>query len=147
MTGMTPQALLAFLGKNGVQAALELQQEREDMLREREESRQLRPASRAALKDAAGLGRTIEGRKTFQTILTSHAYDMDGGLSTVPDYRRVQIIGVHPAVFSAARQRAKSVQPALHPAAGLDLEAYWHRPRARRSDATPPDLIKLMRQF
>lgn len=62
----------------------------------------------------------------------------------MPDCRRAEILGVHPAVFNAARQRAKSLQPALHPTAALDLGAYYHHPRARRSDATPPELIKLM---
>ena len=65
----------------------------------------------------------------------------------MPDYRRAQILDVHPAVFNAARQRAKSLQPDLHPATALDVGAYWHRPRARRSDATPPELIKLVQQF
>ena len=105
-----------FLAASGVPAALELQQERE-------ETRQLQAAYRAALKDAAVFGRTNEGRQTHQTILTAHAYDVDEGPSTVPDYRKAQILGVHPAVFSAARQRAKSLQPALHPAAALDVGA------------------------
>lgn len=126
---MSKDALLKCLEEEGVPAAQELR-------REREETRQLQAASRAALKDAAVFGRTNEGRQTFQTILTSHAYDVDEGSSTVPDYRRAEILDVHPAVFNAARQGARSLQPALHPAAALDLGAYYHRPRARRSDAS-----------
>ena len=137
---MTKEALLTYLDEEGVPAA-------QDLLREQEESRQLQAASRAALKDAAVFGRTNKGRQTFQTILTAHAYDVPEGPSTVPDYRRAQILNVHPAVFNTARQRAKSLQPDLHPATALNVGAYWHRPRARRSDATPPELIKLMQQF
>ena len=130
MRNMTKEALLTYLDEEGVPAA-------QDLLREQEESRQLQAASRAALKDAAVFGRTNKGRQTFQTILTAHAYDVPEGPSTVPDYRRAQILDVHPAVFNAARQRAKSLQPDLHPATALDVGAYWHRPRARRTCERP----------
>ena len=137
---MTKEQLLAHLNEQGVPAARELQQERE-------ESRQMQAASRAALKDSARFARTTEGRKTWQTILTAHAYDGDGGAPTLPDYRKAEILGVHPSQFSAARQRARTLQPSLPPAAALDQNAYWYQPRARRSDATPPELVQLMKEF
>lgn len=138
MKGMTSQALLAFLGENGVPVAQELQQEREDLLREQreqEEARQFQAASRAALKDAAVFGRTNEGRQIFQTILTAHAYDVGKGPSTLPGYRKAEILGVHLAIFWAARQREKSPQPALQPcssAEGWSVLASRPTPEERR---------------
>lgn len=107
----------------------------------------MQAASREALKESARFARTTEGRKTWQTILTAHAYGVGGGTSTVPDYRRAEILGVQPSRFSAARQRARTLQPILPPAAALDQNAYWHQPRARRSDATPPELVQLMKEY
>lgn len=140
MQAMTKEGLLEYLNRKGVPAARELQQQQE-------ESQQMQAASRAALKDAARFARTTEGRKSWQTLLTAHAYDGGGGASTVPDFRKAEILGVHPSQFSAARQRARSLQPTLPPAAALDQNAYWYQPRARRSDATPPVLVQLMKEF
>ena len=72
MKAMTKEQLLAHLNEQGVPAARELQ-------RERKESRQMQAASRAALKHSARFARTTEGRKTWQTILTAHAYDRGRG--------------------------------------------------------------------
>lgn len=59
----------------------------------------------------------------------------------MPGYRKAEMLGVDPAEFSRARQRAKSLQPRLHPAAALEAGAYWYRSRRKRSDATPPELV------
>ena len=121
MKAMTKEQLLAHLNEQGVPAARELQ-------RERKESRQMQAASRAALKHSARFAPTTEGRKTWQTILTAHAYDGDGGPPTVPDYRKAEILGVHPSQFSAARQRARTLEPSLPRAAALDQNACWYQP-------------------
>lgn len=140
MKSMTSAALLQHLADNGVAAAEELQQERE-------EARQFQAASRAALKDAAVVGRTNEGRQTYQTLFTAHAYDADEGPSTLTNYRKAEILGVDPAELSRARQRVKSLQPALHPAEARKVGVYWYRDRRPRSDATPPALVELMKEF
>ena len=120
MKPMTKEQLLACLAEEGVPVARELQQEREG-------SQHMQAASRAALKDSARFARTTEGRKTWQTLLSAHACDGGGGASTVPDFRKAEILGVHPSQFSAAWQRARSLQPTLSPAAALDQNAYWYQ--------------------
>lgn len=118
MKSMTAENMLAYLSEQGVEAAAELQQQQR-------EARELQAASRAALKDAGMFARTNEGRRTWQTILTAAAYDVDEGPSTVPDYRKAEILGVTPAVYSAAKQRARSLQPALPPAEAIDNSVCW----------------------
>ena len=140
MKAMTKEQLLARLAEEGVPDARELQQEREEL-------QHMQAVSRAALKDSARFARTTEGRKTWQTLLPAHAYDGGGGASTVPDFRKAEILGVHPSQFSAARLRARSLQPTLPAAAALDQNAYWYQPRSRRSDVTPPELVQLMKEF
>eukprot|EP00903_Cladosiphon_okamuranus_P008202 g7897.t1 len=143
MKSMTSEALLACLSQEGIPAAQELQ----ELQLQLEDARQFQAASRAALKDAAVFGRTNQGRQTYQTILTACAYDGDEGTQALPGYRKAEILGVDPAEFSRARQRVKSLQPHLPPAAALEAGAYWYRSRRKRSDATPPELVELMKDF
>ena len=140
IASMTSKDLLQHLADNGAPAAQELQQELE-------EARQFQAASRAALKDAAVCARTNEGRQTYQTILTAHTYDVDEGPSRLTNHRKAEILGVDSAELSRARKRAKSLQPALHPAAARAAGAYWYRDGRPRNDSTPPELVALMKDF
>lgn len=131
MKAMTSEALLECLAGLNVPAAKELEVERQ-------EGWALQAATRKALAGAAIQGRTNEGRRTFQTILTAVAHDEDGP-SRVSIKRKAEILGVHPDHVAAAHQRAQSLQTELSPSAAMDQNAYWFHPRAKRSDVTPPE--------
>ena len=133
------EALLKCLADMNVSAADQLQVERE-------EARELQATSRKALADASIFYGTNEGRRTFQTILTAAAYDGNGP-SRVPAKRKAEILGVHPRYFSTARQHARLLRPDISPTAAMDEGTYWFHPRSRRSDATPPELVELMKRF
>lgn len=139
MRAMTTTELLRCLAELKVAAA--------DKLREQlEEASELQSAWRRALKDAAIQGRTNEGRRTFQTLLTAVAYDGDGP-SKVTAKRKSEIFGVHPEHLVAARRRVTALRPELPPLQAIDEKAYYFHPRTKRSDATPPEMLELMGTF
>lgn len=126
---MTTEGLLDCLASLDVPGAEQLQTERA-------EAREMQAASKKALVDAAVRGRSNDGRRNFQTLLTAAAYDGDGP-SKITAKRKAEILGVHPDHFTAARQRAKILKPELSMASALDEGAYWYHSRSRRNDTNP----------
>lgn len=149
MKNMTADSFLRLMESQGVEGAT-------DLRRERQEGRELMLAMKCALGDAKVHGRTVEGRRAFQTILTAAAYETGGGRdvggykpSTTPvtAKRMAEILDVHPDFFSVARKRAKRLRADIAPSEAIDEGAYWYQPRIRRCDAASPELVQLMERF
>ena len=103
-------------------------------------------ATKKALAAASIPGRTNEGRRTFQTIFTAAAFDRDGP-SRVTAKRRAELLGVHPEHLVGAKERVRRLRSDLTPAQAMDEGDYWFQPRDKRSDATPPEVLGLMKRF
>lgn len=132
MKGMTKEALLEQLASLGVPAAIELQK---DGVQQRE-LQQFTEGFRNAVKAAGRHGRTNEGRRTFQTLLTAAAHGGDGDMK-LSLKRKSEIVGVHPDHLTSARRRVQSLEPDTLPTEAMENGAYWFNPRGKRSDATP----------
>ena len=131
-----------FLTEHGVGAADQLRKKQN----EESEGREMLAATRKALAAASTQGRTNEGRRTFQTILTAAAFDGDGP-SKVTAKRKAELLGVHPEHFVGANRRVTRLRSDLAPEEALAEGAYWFQPRGKRSDATPPELLELIKRF
>ena len=143
MKAMEPDQLLKHLASLGVPAANQLQEH----AIERHELGQLAGGFRSAIAAAGGRNaRTVEGRRTFQTLLTAAAFDGDGG-ERLTLKRRSEFLGTHPDLLTAARGRMESLQPDMPSAEAIQKGVYWHRPRERRRDATPLEMLLLMRSY
>ena len=103
-------------------------------------------ATKKALAAASIQGRTNEGRRTFQTILTAAAIDGDGP-SRVTAKRRAEHLGVHSEHLVGAKKRVRRLRSDLTPSLAMDEGAYWFQPRGKRSDTTPPEVLELMKRF
>ena len=139
---MAEGELLDFLTEHGVGAADQLRKKQN----EESEGREMLAATRKALAAASTQGRTNEGRRTFQTILTAAAFDGDGP-SKVTAKRKAELLGVHPEHFVGANRRVARLRSDLAPEEALAEGPYWFQPRGKRSDATPPELLELMKRF
>ncbi|CAM9284975.1 unnamed protein product [Scytosiphon promiscuus] len=72
----------------------------------------------------------------------------EGGVaSSVTGKCKAELLGVHEAVYSAARQRAKALDTDVSPNIAIDQGTYWFAPRSKRSDATKPEVLSLMKTF
>ena len=151
MKSMTAEGFLRLMVSQGMKGAAKLRQERQ-------EGRELQAAMKSALADAKVHGRTVEGRRAFQTILTAAAYDAGGGkdasiggykpsTNPVTAKRMAEILDVHPDFFSVARKRAKRLRADMPPAAAINEGVYWYQPRLRRCDAASPELVRMMERF
>ncbi|CAM9281710.1 unnamed protein product [Laminaria digitata] len=152
MKSMTAEGFLRLMESHGMKGAAKLRQERQ-------EGRELQAAMKSALADAKVHGRTVEGRRAFQTILTAAAYDAGGGkdasvrdgyrpsTNPVTAKRMAEILDVHPDFFSVARKRAKRLRADIPPSAAINEGAYWYQPRLRRCDAASPELMQMMERF
>lgn len=138
---MTEDQLLDCLASLEVPAAKRLRAQRA-------EDKELQAGWRNAIAAASVHGRTNEGRRTLQTILTAVAHDGDGGSARpMTGKRKAELLGIQPATITAANQRARSLNHDLSPDAAIDQGTYWFHPRARRSDATHPEMVGLMKAF
>ena len=131
-----------FLAEHGVGAADQLRKKRN----EESEGRGMLAATRKALAAASTQGRTNEGTPTFQTILTAAAFDGDGP-SKVTAKRKAELLGVHPEHFVGVNRRVARLRSDLAPEEALAEGAYGFQPRGKRSDATLPELLELMKRF
>ncbi|CAB1097295.1 unnamed protein product [Ectocarpus sp. CCAP 1310/34] len=135
MRSMAEGELLDFLAGQGVAAADLLRKEQADA----RDARKMVAGTKKALAAASTQGRTNEGRRTFQTILTAAAFDGDDGdePSRVTSKRKAELLGVHPEHFVSANKRVARLRSDLAPEEALGEGAYWFQPRGKRSDATP----------
>lgn len=130
MRSMTQDELLDFLKERGVDAVDELRKQR----KEARDAREMLSATKKALAAAATQGRTNEGRRTFQTLLTAVAFEGDGP-STVSSKRKAELLGVHRDHLASANKRVARLRPDLSPTEAMREGAYWFEPRSKRSDA------------
>lgn len=137
MRSMTPDELLDFFKERGVAAAHELQKQRKET-RDARDAREILSATTKALAAASAQGRTDEGRRTFQTLLTAAASRGMDSQRYRPNARPSS------SAFTATTWRTPAsafarLRPDLAPMEAMHEGAYWFEPRSKRSDAvTPP---------
>ncbi|CAN0297780.1 unnamed protein product, partial [Hapterophycus canaliculatus] len=127
MRSMAEGELLDFLAGQGVAAVDLLRKEQADA----RDARKMVAGTKKALAAASTQGRTNEGRRTSQTILTAAAFDGDDGdePSTVTSKRKAELLGVHPEHFVSANKRVARLRSDLAPEEALGEGAYWFQPR------------------
>jgi hypothetical protein len=121
---MTAGALLDFLAEQKVDAAKQLRKEQRDS----RDTLEMVAGTRKALAAASTQGRTNEGRRTFQTILTAAAFDGDGP-SRISSKRKAELLGVHPEHFVSANKRVSRLRSDIAPAEAIGEGGYWFQPR------------------
>lgn len=102
-----------------------------------------------ALEQAEKQRRTVDGSRTWQTILTAAAFPLadDEGGSSMSAKRKAAALGVRKQAFNSAVERGKKLVSDLNPTEAMKKGVYWFWPRAKRSDAASEELLELMRQY
>ncbi|CAN0098399.1 unnamed protein product [Ectocarpus sp. 13 AM-2016] len=147
-------ALLAALDSMDAENALrrleevgsQFARETRAQMRELQDKARLGVALELAMKQAQKQGRSTEGRRTLQTLLTAAAFDEDndGEAPSASGKHRAAALGIHERAFYLAVRRAKELMSDLHPAEAIRTRGvYWFWPKARRNDAASEELVRL----
>ena len=142
MKSVSADTLLNLLEANGLEAVKDIRKKTAEL----EAQASVAVAMKEALAKAAKYNKSKQGSETFQTLLTAVAHEGDE-YPTMTTKRKAAVLGVREQTLSFARQRLEKLRADLHPDEAIRTGAYWYVPRARRSDATSPELLSLMRQF